>query len=306
MKPKSHIRYRAMLLPLALIALIIGAASAQGQKLVPNLFVPAWGGSCQAGFPNVLAGSMFTLHLRNTADRSLRRLAPGWPEGYTLEAALDLPGGQPFVSTPGLIERFRPTPFLTLDDLNEERKLLSGDSAHVNWDHLNAKRFALQFPSDLAGHTVKFRASYRRGDVNIQTRPDALDQPISIIAPCDRADTARIVASWLFVAWASNDTDRVIALADSMLAHDLSDAIAWNYAYTTALRMRYHYKALSYLERMFQDFGVTDVNEKVGSDSVPRLNRDGPRDAVQQQHYERYRNGLLRQIAREEQQQPQR
>jgi hypothetical protein len=297
----------AILFVLVFFSLIVNNPSiAQDHALVLTQFVPAFGGSCQAGSPNVLAGSMFTLRLRNTADKSLRRLTPGWPGGYNLEAALDLPGGQPFAPTPGLIERLRPTPFFTLDNVYEERKLLSGDSAQVSWDRLNAKRFALQIPSDLAGHTVKIRASYRRGDVSIQTRPDHLDQPISIVAPCDRADTARIVASWLFVAWASNDTDRVIALADLMLACNLSDAIAWNYAYTTALRLTHYNKALAYLDRMFQDFGVTSVDEQAGTGAVPRLNRDGTRETLQQQLYERQRNGLLRQIARDEQQQPQR
>jgi hypothetical protein len=97
--------------------------------------------------------------------------------------------------------------------------------------------------------------------------------------------------------------DRVIALADSMLACNLSDAIAWNYAYTTALRLAQYNKALAYLDRMFQDFGVIDVNEKAGSAEVPRLSRDSPRDPLQQQLYERQRNELLQVIAREEQQQ---
>jgi hypothetical protein len=298
-----HVRCTLILLALVFFTPFISKHSvAQGHKLVLESVVPAYGGSCK---PGVLAGSMFTLHLRNTADRLLRKLSPGWPEGYTLEAALDLQSGQPFAPTPGLIERFQPTPFFTLNNLHQESKLLSGDSAHVQKSDLNKKNFAIRIPSDLAGHTVTIHAFYHHGDVNLETKPYPQEQPISIIAPCDRADTARIVASWVFAAWASNDTDRVIALADSMLACDLSDAIAWNYAYTTALRLELYEKALAYFERMYQDFGVTNVDDKLGSASVPKLNRDGPRDPVQQQRYERYRNGLLRQIAREEQQQPQ-
>jgi hypothetical protein len=113
------------------------------------------------------------------------------------------------------------------------------------------------------------------------------------------------VASRLFVAWASNDSDRVIVLADSMLACDLSDAIAWNYARTTALRLGQFEKALAYLDRMYQDFGVTSVNAEAGTSLVPRLNRNGLRSLQQQQLYESQRNELLQVIAREEQQQPQ-
>jgi hypothetical protein len=248
---------------------------------------------------------MFTLHLRNTADTPLRRLSPGWPEGYALEAALDLPSGQTFAPTPGLIDRLTPTPFFTFDNLYQERKLLLGDSAHVYRSNLNVKNFAIHIPDDLAGHTVTIRALYRHGDMDLETRPPTQDQLISVIAPCDKADTARIVASRLFVAWASNDSDRVITLADSMLACDLSDAIAWNYARTTALRLGQYEKALAYLDRMYQDFGVASVEAEAGTDAVPRLNRNGPRDPQKQQVYERQRNELLQVIAREEQQQPQ-
>ena len=305
MKPKSRTRYQTILFMAVLFAVSLGRPSiAQDHALVLSQFVPAFGGSCQAGSPNVLAGSIFTLHLRNTADTPLRRLSPGWPEGYTLEAALDLPSGQSFSPTPGLIDRLTPTSFFTFDNLYQERKLLLGDSVHVYKSNLNVKNFAVHIPSDLAGHTVTIRALYHHGDINLQTKPD-WDEPVSIIAPCDRADTARIVASRLFVAWASNDSDRVITLADSMLACDLSDAIAWNYARTTALRLGQYEKALAYLDRMYQDFGVTSLNEEAGTSLVPRLNRNGPRDPLQRQLYEGQRSMLLQVIAREEQQEPQ-
>jgi hypothetical protein len=306
MKPKRKTGYQAILFLTVFCALIVERpALAQGNQLRLEMFVPAYGGSCQPGSPNVLAGSMFDLSLANTADQPLEPLRVGWPQGYVLEASLDLTQNQPFIPIPGLIERFSPRPFFTFDNLLNERKLLLGDSGHVRRQGLNKRHFAMQVPADLVGHTVTIRAFYRRGDINVYSKPQSFTSAISIIAPCDRADTARIVASWLFVAWASNDSDRVIALADSMLACNLSDAVAWNYAYTTALRLTYYNKALAYLDRMFQDFGVVDVNEKAGTAGVPRLNRDSPRDSLQQQLYERQRNGLLRQIARDEQQRQQ-
>jgi hypothetical protein len=124
-KPETKIRCQTILFLIVFFALNLERpALAQSNKLVLQRFVPAYGGSCQSGYPNVLAGSMFTLHLRNTADRPLKRLSPGWPEGYTLEAALDLPSGQSFAPTPGLIDRLTLTPFYTFDNLYQERKLL--------------------------------------------------------------------------------------------------------------------------------------------------------------------------------------
>jgi hypothetical protein len=305
MKPKRETRYQTILFLIVFFALNLerpGLAQGKMSILLLEGFVPAYGGSCQSGYPNVLAGSMFDLSLINTADEPLELLQRGWPEGYSLEAALDLPQDQPFNATPDLIEKLSPTPFLTFDNLFNERKLLLGDSSHVRKRGLNKKHFAIHVPADLVGHTVTIRALFHHGGLSLQSTPERGNLPISIIAPCDRADTARIVGSWVFVAWASNDSNRVITLADSMLACNLSDAIAWNYAHTTALRLAQFNKALAYLDRMYQDFGVTDVNEKVGSAGVPRVNHDGPRDPLQQQLYERQRNELLQVIAREEQQ----
>jgi len=269
---------------------------AQEHKLRLGTVMHQYGSSCGSG---LVAGSILILELSNTADQPLESPWAGWPEGYVLEAALDLPPGEPFVPTPGLIERLSPESFFDLVNLDNIRRLVDGDTQSVRRRGLNAKHFAMQSFADLAGHTVTIRALFRRGKLKLQ---DQL-RPISIVAPCDRADTARIAASRIFFAWVSQDWERVIILADSMLAGDLSDPIAWYYALPTAERLapekkEYYSRALAYLDRMYQDFGVVSIDWEFG---VPRWNRDGPRDPRKQEAYERQRDQLLRLIPKEDQ-----
>jgi hypothetical protein len=283
----------------ALFALFVGRpVLAQKHKLRLGTVMHQYGSSCGSG---LIAGSVLILEVRNTADQPLESPRAGWPEGYVLEAALDLPPGEPFVPTSGLIERLSPEPFFDLINLDRIRRLEDGDTQSVDRRALNAKHFAMQSFADLAGHTLTIRALFRRDSVELQ---DELGH-ISIVAPCDRADTARIAASRVFFAWVSKDWDGVIVLADSMLARDLSNPIAWEYALPTAVRMapekkEYYARAVAYLDRMYQDYGVVSIDWTFG---VPRWDRGGPRDPRKQEAYERQRDALLRLIAKEDQKQ---
>jgi hypothetical protein len=299
LRKQSFASSKPMFVSLALLAfLIVSSAMAadSGRLILSYLFVPEYGGSCDPGAFKVLAGSSATLELGNSADRPRERLKPGWPEGYVLEAALDLVKGQPFVVTPGLMERLRAIPYFTAIQRTNEEALRDGGPVNV-WD-LNKKHFALHIPSDLAGHTLTIRALYRRGSVDLHSKPT---KPIFIVAPCDQSDSARTLASKIYEAWEGEDHAGAIMLADSMLSLGWSDAAGWYDALSSATLLDQYDKAINYLDRLFQDYGVAHV---WGGTSNPlQVNRQAPRDPDEQRLYERKRNDLLRAKAEQEQQQ---
>jgi hypothetical protein len=258
----------------------------------------AWGGSCQPGFPNIIAGSRYFVTIINVLDLSPPPLVPGWPQGYVMEAALDLPEGRPFVATTGLIEQLNPVRYLSDLNLTKESDILQGrHSANSSMTGLNGKEFFLDIPAGLAGHTLTLQARYSRDSVNLQSNTP---RPITIIAPCSRSDTARILATFIYAAFRVGEYARVLEIADSMLANNLSDAAAWTYANGSAKAIQRYDKALIYLDQLYNDFGRMGPGDKL---NPPQLNREGPRSRDMQESYAKTRQGLLRLQAQHEQQQ---
>jgi hypothetical protein len=295
MRMRFRFPYRYALLLLAAVgvpeALLAGTPhmSLHGLAMV-------WGGSCDEGVAKILAGSRYFLTVTNSSDEPRQPRTPGWPEGYVLEAALDLPYGQPFVPVAGLVERLAPRPYLSSANLGPQYSLLTGDG-DVNLLELNQKEFVLTIPSDLAGHTLTFRARYRRGAIDLQSKTSG---PITVVPACDRSDTARIVATRIFEARQAEDHMRAMEIADSMLACNLSDVVGWKYAEISAVAAHQYDKALSYLERRFQDVGMVWV--RTGSAYPTQLNRQAARDPEVLAKYQRARDDLLKAKAKYDQQ----
>ncbi|MCX6600484.1 MAG: hypothetical protein NT025_02855 [bacterium] len=282
-----------------LVLLLIATSSAAAQTLDIQLSALAWGGSCETGGGKVIAGSLFFIRLSNEADLPTHALVPGWPEGYVLEAALDLPSDKPFVATPGLIERFQPTRYLSTINIGCERDVLAHTGTARDLHGMNDKEFVLHVPDDLAGHSVSFRARYEGGGVSLTSSTGS----IRIIEPCDRNDTARIVATGIEAAHRAGHYARAVEIADSMLAVGLSDAMGWQWAKIAAQGTGEYDKAIRYLDRLWEDFGV--IFTPSSSSDAPRLNRGGSRGDFEREAYEQTRNNLLQRKAEHEQEQQQ-
>jgi hypothetical protein len=280
-----------------MLVFLPGAIMAKVPRLEIIDHTLAWGGSCEPGFHKLIAGSRLFAHVYNTADQSEQMLIPGWPEGYLLEAALDLPNGKTFIATPGLIERLEPTRYLSTANRASEKDLLEHRTPYVDYRHLNTKEFVLHIPQDAVAHTLTFRARYQLADINLESAPIG---PILILAPCDRSDTARIVATRIYEARQMFDYRRAINIADSMLAVGLSDASGWELAIGAAVGCYEYEKAVAYLDRMYEDFGVLETPYPT---HPPRLNPQGPRDPEIQAAYQEQRAMLLQEKTNNEKQQ---
>jgi hypothetical protein len=256
----------------------------------------AWGSSCDSG-EVVVAGSRFFLTVVNTADHSLHSLKPGWPNGYSFEAALDLSDAQPYLPTPGLIEHLTLVPYLCQLNRSAEKRLTSHPNARQEPTELNIKSFALTIPADLAGHTISLRAHYSNANADLTSKPLP---SLHIVAPCDQSDTARIVSQWIYEAWDDGSYPRVIELADSMLASGLTDAPGWSIAVRVATGMKLFDKAIAYLQRMYEDFGV--LNVELYTSHPPRLNRGWIHGPGDRETFERARDKYLELKAENEQQ----
>jgi hypothetical protein len=222
---------------------------------------------------------------------------PGWPAGYTLEAALDLAPGQEFTPTAGLSERLRPMPFLSVINRLYNHSLQVHTFNRADLEELNLKHFALHIPVDLAGHTLTLRARYTGNGASLTS---GITGPIKLIAPCDQNDRARIESIRLFEAWLSGDNERTLEIADSMLTNGLSDAQGWVTAQSAAWSLNRPDKVLNYLERMYEDFRQLTV--ELGTATPPRFNPQMPPDPKIQQEYEHRRSNLLEAITRQQQQ----
>jgi hypothetical protein len=275
-----------MIVMLTLVAATATGAHAKRPWLQVTHRVVSFGGSCQPGYPNVVAGSSTILYI-DSSERPRQPLVKGWPEGYELQAALDLKKGSPFVPQVGLIEQLKPEPFLSFDNLYNEQALERGAS-WLNLQGLNEKNFALHIPEDLAGHTLTVRAVYRKGDLTLISNPAG---PFKIVPLCDQDDSARVLASKIYEAWEVLNHDRAMALADSMTGLGWSDANGWKYAMSAAERMNKYDRQLEYLDRLFADFGVTYI--KAGT-TVKRLAPGAPPEAKRREVYERVRADLIR------------
>ena len=294
------IRFFGLCTMLLLVTMISGVALSEDRPMTIGGDAMLWGGSCEQGFLRILAGSRYFLTVDNRLDRPLHALVPGWPEGYALEAALDLASGQPFIATPGLMERLEPTRLLS--DVNQlyQRRLAEHTDAIIDSRGLNLKEFVITIPWDLAGHTLTFRALYQRDMVRLES-PSS--RTIKIIPPCDRSDSARVVASRIYEAWLSMNCMLGVTIADSMLDCDLSDPAGWEWALSCASSCGQYDKAIIYLDRLYQDYGTHGAG--LDPANPPPLNRDGTRDPQKQAYYERLRNTLLQSKAEQEQQQQQ-
>ncbi len=289
---------RKFLLILLLATIIVIPALAANPRLQLAAHVAEWGGSCQPGPFNILAGSRLFLRMTNTADQPAQPLVPGWPEGYILEAALDLPKKQPFIPSSGLIERLNPIRILSEANRGAEQTLFRNPVDFRDVVNLNAKYFVMTIPADLAGHTLSFQVHFE--DQGLALTSKTLG-PIRIIAPCDRYDTARIISLQIYEGWQVGDITRCTELADSMLAVGLSDALAWDLAEAMARGLEDYDKALLYLQRLYEDFGVLGL--ELGTADPPIFNPEGIRDPKMQTGYENRRNELLRLKSEKEQQQ---
>ncbi|MBU1638705.1 hypothetical protein KKC97_13665, partial [bacterium] len=227
-----------------------------GAGLDIRIRTAAWGGSCDPGPNRIIAGSNIYLICYNDTDDSKRPLEAGWPEGYTLEAALDYKKGETFFTTVGLLERLNPTPYKTTLNFGYEALLQEDPGSNINTRQKNSKAFALHIPDGLVGHTLTFRALYNHRGQNLVTGPS---RAIKVIEPCDEYDQARIVASWIYGATHSLDYDRAIHLADSMIENGLTDLEGWYHAKVAAQGSGRIDKLMDYYSCMWEDYGVLDT-----------------------------------------------
>jgi hypothetical protein len=266
------------LLIFAGVLLYVNGASAQNAGLVVTPYVQLWGGCCQPGYMNVIAGSSLMVELFTGADTSLESLQQGWPAGYALEAALDKPSGRIFVATPGLIERLTPVPF--------------------HRTGIDRKCFFLHIPEDLAGHSLTLVGTFRKGTIYAKT---SYYEAINVVLPCDSSDFARVIGTRVFEARMLRNYNRGMMLVDSMLSLNLTDVIAFNNAVLCACGSERYARAAKYLEYLYTDYGVLDL-EWISKRPVP-LDRSGQRNQELQERYDRARNGLLKSEIQHQQQQ---
>jgi hypothetical protein len=254
------------------------------------------GGSCDPGDQNLLGGISLMLLVNHYADQPRKARSEGWPEGYSLEATLDLPPDSPFVATVGLIEQLSPVPYLSRMNRSVDKQL-RGDSAaqyvrtREDLRELNSKHFVLHVPAELVGHWLSFRAQYR--SQSIELRSNTLG-PLRVIAPCNGDDAARICLSEIDAACDMGNDDGALAIADSMLANGLTNAAAWDLASRAAWRLGRHDKELIFFDKLYQDYGALSVDM-----SGKPL---GPGSPGIEQIYESRRASILQAIARQQQQ----
>jgi hypothetical protein len=272
LRTPSRFPHKCALL-LLVVLMIPGALFAQGDRLKLIAYAAAYGGSCEPGYPNVVAGSTCFLGLEVVSSQPAPPWQTGWPEGFGLEAALDLPQDQPFVCTPGLFERLEPSPYRSGMGGCYQCEVLPPE-----YVILNRRFFALHIPPDFVGHTLTFHAVYQWEGLSLESMRD---NPLSIIAPCDRNDSARIVGSRIFQAWDAEDYARAMKLADSMLVRGLSDAVGWQCAQMCAQKLQRTDKAKTYSDRMIRDFG--NVRVRFTLRNAPTLNPVQPSDSVAQE-----------------------
>jgi hypothetical protein len=297
MKEPSTLLWKSTLLVVGYTFLLVAV---NAYALVMDGGLLEQGGSCDSSYSwtrtVLLAGSSFTVSVSNQHDRPREPLKPGWPQGYSLEAALDLPLplGYPstpmtnFVPQPGLMERLRPVPYHSFWNQLDNNALSQNDS--VNLMLLNDKHFALHIPPDLAGHALIYRACYSRDGNKFCSSP----YTIYVIAPCDQADSARILASKMYEASARLDYAQVVSLADSMLTLGWTNRSALGLAQSAAMRLGQFDKAVAYLDRMYADFGLTWYKFSWG----PKPKE--PRSFEARQRYEDDRARLLEEKAQSE------
>jgi hypothetical protein len=289
----------------ALVALLVVTMNepAEAEDLRPYMTletkVLALGGSCEPEFLNLLAGSSFGISLRNSEDQPRTRLRNGWPEGYSLEATLDLTANQTFKPVPGLAEQLRPVTYHDRGNV-ENDSALAENADWMRLQALNRKHFMLHIPRDLIGHTLAIRAHYVRNGVDLYSNAC---QTLKIIALCNVDDSARVMASLIYEAWDELNYERAIELSDSMLSIGWSDAGAWDIAMSSADRLGLYERELVYLERMFTDFRCTDV--RFGATYKPQKCGETQPTAEWRQRYEE-RNRWLQEKITETRQEEQR
>lgn len=267
-----------------------------GESLDVSLNTAAWRGSCDSIGFKIVANSNVCLTIYNDADGSKQPLKSGWPEGYTVEAAIDYQRGADFI--PNIpIDQLNPVPYKSMVNYNYELGMLSDPRSYIDTKQLNSKSFSLRVPRDLVGHTLTFRARYNDHGYSLLS---SLTQPLQVIAPCDEYDQARIIASWIYVATQSLNYERAFQLADSMLENGLTDLEGWYWARVAAQGAGRAQKYMNYLERMWEDFGRMDTSYDSG-DPPPRYNNN-PRDPDMQGYYEQTMDNLREIIAEREQQ----
>jgi hypothetical protein len=276
---------------------IFCASSALSEEVIfyGNYLFPVQGGSCEPGQDKILAGSLITVLFENRMDELAEPRKPGWPEGYSLEATLDLEYDKEFIPTPGLIERMNPQ--LYINGVNQANELMLDHlSDKVNLSSFNRKYFMVQIPRDLAGHSLSIRARYRVG-ADITSRPTS---PVEIIAPCNKIDEARIIGSRMYIMRQTEGCESTLALADSMLGAGLADAMALQIARQCASGAKKYEKSLEYLDRMYEDFGVVDV--MLFTSEPPVYCRGEQPESWAQQAYENRRTELMILISNQKQQ----
>jgi hypothetical protein len=290
-----RLRVIHLILGLLICAGVPVSQAADRPRLYLSVFVPIAGGSCVAGDRGLLAGSSLAVTVRNPADTIETEPGSGWPPCYELDAALDLGVGQSFIATPHLGAELSVVPYVSAENLAAEWARQNGDP-HYKVIQLNSKHFILGIPRGLANHTLTFRASYHHGELKLVSQSVG---PFQITAPCDSSDEACILACGVWEAWEQDDNSRVLTLADSLVAIGWSSATGFAFAMSSASRLDRYDKQLEYLDRLFQDYGVTRT--LFGGHDLP-LNRRGDRDPAEQQVYEFGRRVLLEAIARQDSQ----
>jgi hypothetical protein len=204
--------------------------------------------------------------------------------------------GRPFAPDKDLLNTISRVRFVSNINRGEEHSLLSHD-APPKLKYLNSKEFVLCAPSELAGHSIMFRARYDKDGIHAVSNSTPV---ISVFSPCDKSDSASIVASRIFIAFVSDNYAQAIEIEDSLLAQDLYDASGLYYARCSAAAIFQFDKELLYLDRLYEKFGITHLPEEVNS--PPKLNPDGIRLPEQVASFNYLKDSLRRQKARYEEQ----
>ncbi len=294
LKRTSHVIILLFFLGGTLFAISPTSAMSSGPKLVLGLNTIYVNQNSDNPRRQVFAGSSVHINVATTADMPTQPRRADWPEDYILEAALDLPEGESFVPTAGLIEQLTPTPFMTHTNIAAEQVLEEGSLQYYNPYEHNRKSWFLHIPANLAGHTVTLRAQYHHGEMILSD----VSPTMTLLAPLNDSDSARVLGSMIDEARQKTQPDRVFALTDSLLSLGWSDPFALNGARSVAVSLQKYDKALTYLNKLYEDYGITGISSK----KIPPLNRTGARDPQIQQLYERMRTELIQLRSEQEQQ----
>lgn len=246
--------------------------------------------------PGLLAGSSMLLIIRNDYDQSLEPLDTEWPDGYSLDFAIDCTDRESFNPDRNVFDQLRVSYVISLLNLTLDQMQKQG-AGHVDLTQRNSKQFVVYIPTEFAGHSLSYRVRY---DGNGVVKESAVSPPLEISSPCNEYDQARIISSEVFVSFKISNYEHAIDLADSMINSRLSDPGGFYYAYKSALFAYRYDKAMVYFDKLWTDYGILSLTS--GSSSPVAYNPNGERSDEEAQIFRATIDNLRALQAEQEQQ----